>query len=227
MLVINNSTYITDYSEWGERMNRPMHTIRCSELRTLSIESILHNVTVILITGGPQHIPTIHEYPELLIELQIIEHAIRRNIKIIGICLGFQLINHYFGNEVLELKAPCIGHNLLDSTEPSMETVSRAFSFHNDGVLTNRNPDIIVIAKGAALSYTGGLVYCIRHRVLPIFAIQSHPEFTREKIQMSLKTYSMYADLSLHEADTYAKIRDAFISMCMGAVSLQQDQSAF
>ena len=213
LLVINNSTHITDYSEWGERMNRPMRTIRCSELPTLSLETILHDVTTVLITGGPQHIPNIHAYPELLIELQILEHAICRNIQIIGVCLGFQLINHYFGNEVIELKAPCIGHNCL---KPSMPGISHAFSFHHDGVLTNTNPDIIVVAKGALHLYKEGLVYCIRHRVLPIFAIQSHPEFTREKIQLLLEAYSIQSDMLLYDADTYVKIRDAFMSMCMG-----------
>jgi GMP synthase (glutamine-hydrolysing) len=58
----------------------------------------------LIILGGPMGVYETHQYPHLKVELQLIEKAIAKNIPVMGICLGAQLIATALGASVR--KAP-------------------------------------------------------------------------------------------------------------------------
>lgn len=156
---------------------------------------LLTGVSTLVLTGGPQHVPNITDYPELKKEIQLIFGAAQRGIVVIGICIGFQLINCAFGNPVVRLPAPIIGCGFLDVssvrtyTDPLLECIdfealAQGFSFHYDGVPQALSPDLRVVATGP-----DGLIYFVKHWRFPIYGIQSHPEATVDGIVGCLKRY--------------------------------------
>lgn len=151
----------------------------------------------LVISGGPQFVTEIDKYPELYLELELIRIAANAGKLILGICLGFQLINHFFGNTVVRLEESRIGCGYFDTA--SVDTVGdyrlqqidfslfdAAFSFHSDGVRYNTSPELITVAKSRCDS---PLVYAVRHRTLPIYGFQIHPEATTEGIRGCLERY--------------------------------------
>lgn len=172
ILILNNGDKPCDYSELDIYGN--IKYFSYSELQTISVEVLLETVDVLIITGGKQHV--YENPPELQYELFLIEFAIQRKITIIGICLGFQIINHYFGNKVVRLPTPFIGHCMMeeDSLCFAGHELIDAFSFHYDGVLENICPDLEILAYSKL--QTVRCIYYVKHRTLPIWAIQSHPD---------------------------------------------------
>ena len=159
-------------------------------LRTSATEGLV-------ISGGPQFVTEIDNYPELYLELALIHIAAAAGKLVLGICLGFQLINHAFGNRVVRLEEPRIGCGYFDPA--TVDTVgdytlqqidfslfSAAFSFHSDGVTTNDSPDLVTVARSR---YGPSLIYAVRHRTLPIYGFQIHPEATDDGIRGCLERY--------------------------------------
>lgn len=156
---------------------------------------LLTGVSTLVLTGGPQHVPAIADHPELKKEIQLIFGAAQRGIVVIGICLGFQLINCAFGNPVMPLPAPVIGcrkldiHSVRTYADPLLECIdfealAQGFSFHYDGVPQAVSPDLRVVATGP-----DGIIYFVNHWRFPIYGIQSHPEATVEGIMGCLERY--------------------------------------
>ncbi len=57
-------------------------------------------LNLIVIMGGPMGVYDINEYPWLIKEKEFIRSAIENKIKIIGICLGAQLITDVLGAKI-------------------------------------------------------------------------------------------------------------------------------
>lgn len=70
----------------------------------------LDNVQGLLILGGPQNVTDIEKYPWMQREVELIRAAHARELPVIGICLGAQMIAHALGGKV-EARAdkPAIG----------------------------------------------------------------------------------------------------------------------
>lgn len=54
----------------------------------------------LIILGGPMSVYEMEDYPHLHIEGRLIREAINRNMQVLGICLGAQLIAHCLGGRV-------------------------------------------------------------------------------------------------------------------------------
>ena len=94
---------------------------------------------------------------------------------ILGICLGHQIIGHFFGSEIARLEAPCHGK----------EFVAR----HQGGVLFEGVPTSFRIGRYHSLYVkrlgeglrgncfsSDGILMGLEHESLPIFGLQFHPE---------------------------------------------------
>lgn len=228
--------------------------IKCMDLlpkTNTELAALLDGVSTLVLTGGPQHVPAINEHPdnssiagvdgtsssgrghpELKREIQLIFLAAQRDITVIGICLGFQLINCAFGNPVIPLPEPIIGSGFLDVSsvntyaDPMLECIdfgalARGFSFHYDGVPTAVSPDLQVVATGPPLAELGGangLIYFVKHWRFPIYGIQSHPEATLEGIRSCLERYGVLVPVSLPSEGVLDAVAETFF----GAFSLKR-----
>lgn len=220
IIIVNYKEAEADYGNF--------HFVPCETLadRFNNIKALLQAPTTegLVISGGPQFVTEIEKYPELQLELDLIHVAKAAGKLILGICLGFQLINHAFGNSVVRLEEPRIGCGYFDPA--SVDTVGdyllsqidfsrfdAAFSFHNDGVEVNTSPDLITVAKSCC---DLPLIYAVRHRTLPIYGFQIHPEATASGIQGCLARYGEALLKPLADPDAIDAVRRAFFRVFIG-----------
>lgn len=79
----------------------------------------LDNVQGILTLGGPQNVGESHGWMER--ECELIREAHRRELPVIGVCLGSQLIAHALGGEVGKMERPEVGFQTV-SLNPAGQT---------------------------------------------------------------------------------------------------------
>lgn len=83
--------------EWAKMRKKPLHIVHCYDEQPFPDISQLK---LIVIMGGPMSVHDEKIYPWIVQEKQFIEKAIRAEKKIIGICLGAQLIADVMGAKV-------------------------------------------------------------------------------------------------------------------------------
>lgn len=121
-------------------------------------------------------------------EWALLDLALERDLPVLGICRGFQVLNVYFGGGLIQdipstITSP-IKHDsekethLVMITDPRVEALLDeqeiiVNSHHHQGVTSNLvAPDLAVFAISPADDLVEGLI----HRGRPILAVQWHPE---------------------------------------------------
>ena len=102
----------------------------------------LDGYEALIVLGGPMNSDQINSYPNLMTEVEIIREAVKRDISVLGICLGAQLLAKALGGEVSRNEAREIGWHDVELTEqgaadPVLSTfseVQRVFQWHEDGI---------------------------------------------------------------------------------------------
>ena len=122
--------------------------------------------------------------------------ATRLKIPVFGVCLGLQGIVEHFGGDLDILSLPMHG-------KPAKVTVS-----HNGGGLFNQIPPSFTAARYHSLygrkatlpdclevlaETEDGVIMAVRHKTLPIAAVQFHPEsiLTPQEIGLQLLTNAL------------------------------------
>lgn len=77
----------------------------------------LDGYAALIILGGPMNADDTAGFPHLATELELIEEALQRDISILGICLGAQLLAKALGGNVLADAGREIGWHDVDVTE--------------------------------------------------------------------------------------------------------------
>jgi anthranilate synthase component 2 len=97
-------------------------------------------------------------------------------IPILGVCLGHQAIGQAFGGTVVRAPFPMHGkisdvtHGGTDIFE-GLPSPFQATRYHSLVVQQEGFPDVL-----QATAHTGDIVMGLRHRTMPIFGVQFHPE---------------------------------------------------
>lgn len=124
----------------------------------------------LLLTGGDdlgsEDAPTARDR----CEAELVSAALAGRLPIFGVCRGLQVLNRHFGGAVARsLPETHVGDHDI---ELESGRITRVNSFHDCGVLrTGIAPDLGVLAATER-----GVVEGVRHRSLPVTAIQWHPE---------------------------------------------------
>ena len=134
----------------------------------------LENYQGILLSPGPGH-------PE---EVKGLMPLIARTVhthSLLGVCLGHQALALHFGGELLQMPHPLHGHaekltikeiegrTLLEQL-PADSSVGR---YHSWCVAEEPFPNILEIT---ATALSDGAIMAFRHKTLPLFGVQFHPE---------------------------------------------------
>ena len=100
----------------------------------------LDGYVALIILGGPMNADQVGDYPHLATELELIEEALRRDISILGICLGAQLLAKVLGGSVAAGAGREIGWHDVSVTEDGLQDPvlvpfgdsSEVFQWHDD-----------------------------------------------------------------------------------------------
>jgi anthranilate synthase component 2 len=110
------------------------------------------------------------------ISVPLVHYAAEHRIPLLGVCLGHQALGEAFGARVIRAPKPMHGKQsqivhqncALFSHIPSPYTVARYHSL----VVDQPTEDLVVTAR----SQDDDLIMAMRHRSLPLYGVQFHPE---------------------------------------------------
>lgn len=102
----------------------------------------LEGYEALIILGGPMNSDQIASYPNLLTEVDIIREAVDRDISVLGICLGAQLLAKALGGSVGRNETREIGwydveltaDGASDPVLSGFQSRQQVFQWHEDGI---------------------------------------------------------------------------------------------
>lgn len=138
----------------------------------IDIESV-HNYDAVILSPGPG-------IPSEAGRLMDMVKACAGRVPMLGICLGMQAIAEIYGGTLRQLEFPRHGHKsflkCVDPADPIVGNLARRRTavgrYHSWVVDLESLPDCLV----ASSFDEEGNIMSLRHRILPIFATQFHPE---------------------------------------------------
>jgi carbamoyl-phosphate synthase small subunit len=95
-----------------------------------------------------------------------------QKVPVFGICLGHQILGHVFGGRTFKMKFGHHGGNqpVLDKTTGKVEITAQNHSYAVD---PQSLPDAVTVTH---VNLNDGTIEGMRHRELPVFSVQYHPE---------------------------------------------------
>lgn len=134
-------------------------------------EVLAMNPEAIIISPGPS------DPDHAGICLEMIGEAAKKEIPLMGVCLGHQSIGQYFGGKVIRAPAPLHGkisniHHQNTSVFKGMNNPFPATRYHSLIVERNTLPEELEITAETEDSLIMGLT----HKKAPICGVQFHPE---------------------------------------------------
>ena len=102
----------------------------------------LDRYEALIVLGGPMNSDQIDSYPNLITEVEIIREAVDRDMSVLGICLGAQLLAKALGgtvsrNEVREIGWYDVELTAAGRRDPVLSTFAprqEVFQWHEDGI---------------------------------------------------------------------------------------------
>jgi carbamoyl-phosphate synthase small subunit len=113
--------------------------------------------------GDPAALPHIHQTVTALLP----------EYPIFGICLGHQMLTHALGGTTFKLK---FGHRGGNQPVKNLETGKVSITAQNHGFATDPKSLEKTGAVVTEVNLNDGTVEGLRHRELPVFSVQYHPE---------------------------------------------------
>ena len=146
---------------------------------------VLDGYEALIVLGGPMSSDQIDSYPNLITEIDIIRDAVERDMSVLGICLGAQLIAKALGGEVSRNEVREIGWYDVHMTEAGLrdpvlstfEPTQEVFQWHEDGISLPPDTDAEILASSPASP-----VQAFRHGE-HVYGFQFHLEVDRPLIE--------------------------------------------
>ena len=143
----------------------------------------LDRYEALVVLGGPMNSDQIDSFPNLITEVDIMREAVARDMSVLGICLGAQLLAKALGGDVTRNEVREIGWCDVQMTEaglgdPVLSTfapVQEVFQWHEDGI--SLPPEVDVLASSPASP-----VQAFRHGE-HVYGLQFHLEVNRPLIE--------------------------------------------
>jgi len=172
----------------------------------------LDGYAALIVLGGPMNADDTAGFPHLATELELIHEALQRDISILGICLGAQLLAKVLGGKVLAAAGREIGWHDVDITaDGQSDSVlsafgarSEVFQWHDDVI--ELPPDTVHLASSEVCP-----AQAFRYRE-HAYGFQFHLEADSALIERWLDVpqhQSVFADGELDPAPIRDKIEDS------------------
>ena len=166
-----------------------------------SVESInLDSYDGLIVLGGPMSVNQLDEYPHLKEEIYWIKKAIEKNLFVLGICLGAQLISKALGGEVTKSPSPEIGW--FDIQLNSEGKKDPLFEFFNETQkIFQWHGDAFSIPEGAVnLASSKGCPHQAFRYGKNVYGFQFHLEVNQDLIERWLDNEVNESELNKHKS---------------------------
>ncbi len=172
ILVIDNyDSFVYTLNGYLQQLGAETRVIRNDDVSVGELERLVAEFDGVLISPGPGT-PT-----DAGVSIPMVGIAVRTGIPLLGVCLGHQAIAEALGatvthaEELMHGKVSRVRHS-DDAFFEGVATEFDATRYHSLAVVRSTVPDSLVVTAETA----GGVVMALRHRELPIFGVQYHPE---------------------------------------------------
>lgn len=143
----------------------------------------LDRYEALIVLGGPMNSDQIDTFPNLLTEIDILREAVSRDMSVLGICLGAQLLAKALGGDVARNPEREIGWCDVELTPTGLEDpvlstfapVQEVFQWHEDGISLPQNVDVLAASPASP-------VQAFRHGE-HVYGFQFHLEVNRPLIE--------------------------------------------
>ncbi len=151
----------------------------------------LDDFSHLVIMGGPMAVYEMHRYPFLINEALLIDKAIKANKRVLGVCLGAQMIAHVLGARVYHGKQKEIGWYEVALTNDGMKDPclsQLAVDGKNAAQVFQWHGDTFDLPKGAVRLASSSLYPNQAFRFSDsVYALQFHIEVTPSIVREWLK----------------------------------------
>jgi len=159
----------------------------------------LDRFQTLIVLGGPMGVYEMEKYPHLFTSSRIIREAINRDMSILGICLGAQMIAHCLGAEVYPGETREIGWDHIELTgdglkdplmrklavHPKVKDFWKRFKvFHLHGDTFNLPMNTVHLARSALYAHQAFRF------ARSVYGLQFHIEVTKEMLSEWVKNMS-------------------------------------
>ncbi|MEV8338126.1 gamma-glutamyl-gamma-aminobutyrate hydrolase family protein [Leucobacter sp. NPDC077196] len=172
ILVIDNyDSFVYTLNGYLQQLGAETHVIRNDEVTTGGLEALVAEYDGVLISPGPG------TPADAGVSIAMVDLALRTGVPLLGVCLGHQAIAEALGATVTHAEELMHGKvsRVLHTDDPFFAGVAQEFDatrYHSLAVVRKTVPESLVITAETA----SGIVMAVRHRELPIYGVQYHPE---------------------------------------------------
>jgi len=168
LMIDNYDSFVYNLVRYFEEIGESVEVVRNDKINMNMIDN--NKYLGIIISPGPKN------PKEAGLCLDIID-KFKGKIPMLGICLGHQCIGHYFGSKIIKGKKPMHG-------KISEITHNNKGVFYNikNPVKVTRYHSLVIdkekLTKELEITAetSDGVIMGIRHKKLPIYGVQFHPE---------------------------------------------------
>jgi len=122
---------------------------------------------------GSPHNPADLHVPEVAAELAYVEQAIARDIPVLGLCFGGQMLAKALGGEIEKAPQPEVGWHTVDTWAPDVVPSGPWLQWHYDRFTVPPGAELLATSAAGPQAFTHG-----RH-----LGVQFHPESTIEIVR--------------------------------------------
>ncbi len=143
----------------------------------------LEEIDLLIVMGGPMGVYDDDQYPWLVSEKAYIKHAVESGKRVLGICLGAQLLAHVLGAKIEQAPHTEIGWFpvTLETKHPLLDKIPESFkAFHWHGDMFDIPVGAVPIFKSAGCPNQG---FIYQNKVV---GFQFHFETTPESLSAML-----------------------------------------
>jgi GMP synthase-like glutamine amidotransferase len=182
------------------------------ELGSGEIPLPLEDFDTLVIMGGPLGVYEMDRYPHLRIESRLIREAINRGMKILGVCLGAQMVAYCLGSEVYRGPQEEIGWHSIELTGDSLKdplmrklaTHPRVGDFWRKFKVFHWHGDTFDLPVGAVLLARSDLYKNQAFRYENnIYGFQFHIEVTKDMLREWFKDMPELKSIIKNTTDIY------------------------